>query len=190
VTDESHRDARTDAELLRADRRDPEAFRQIYRRHYRAVHARLQREIGDAEIAAELTAETFAQAWFSRRRFRDEASGSAVPWLFGIAANLVRTYRRRQRVEQKALGRLGLADVSFDEGYEQVDDRDAADRSRARIQAGLDALPEAQREAVRLHVLQGLSYTAIAERFGCDPALIRVRVSRGLRALRSAATTD
>jgi DNA-directed RNA polymerase specialized sigma24 family protein len=82
----------TDAELIKAARSDPEAFGELYRRHATAVN-RWFRGRTDDRVAEDLTAETFAQAVLSLRRFRDEADGSAAPWLFGIAKNLLRRYR-------------------------------------------------------------------------------------------------
>ena len=49
--------------------------------------------------ASDLTAETFAQAWLTRDRFRDEHGGSALPWLLGIARNVLRETIRLDRVE-------------------------------------------------------------------------------------------
>jgi hypothetical protein len=43
-----------------------------------------------------------------RGRFRDERAGSALPWLFGIAANVLRESVRHDRVETGARERLGL----------------------------------------------------------------------------------
>src|SRR5258708_2148023 len=60
--------ARTDAQLIRAP--DSGAFTELYRRHVASVHRWFVRRAEWA--AADLTAETFAQAWLSRRRFRDE----------------------------------------------------------------------------------------------------------------------
>ena len=64
----------------------------------------------DADAAFDLTAETFAQAWLVRRRFRDEANGSAAPWLFGIARHLVAQSVRSRRIESGACERLGIRD--------------------------------------------------------------------------------
>jgi RNA polymerase sigma-70 factor, ECF subfamily len=55
-----------------------------------------------------VTAEVFARAWLSRRRFRDEGDGSAFPWLYGIARNVLLDSLRKRRVEQAARMRLGL----------------------------------------------------------------------------------
>jgi len=77
---------RNDAELLRAD--DASAFRELYDRYAGRVHGFHLKRCRDEQSAHDLTAETFAQAWLSRRGFRDEAQGVAGPWLFGIARHV------------------------------------------------------------------------------------------------------
>ena len=99
---------RSDAALLLAARADPSAFHELYERHAERVHAFLLRRTGDPDAAHDLTAETFAQAWLSRARFRDEADGSAAPGLFGIARNVLLMSVRRRRLERSACERLGL----------------------------------------------------------------------------------
>src|SRR5919204_1202552 len=101
---------RSDAQLLRAARRDADAFRELYERYAERINAYHERRCRNADTAHELTAETFAQAWISRTRFRDEAGGSAAPWLFGIARNVLLTSVRKGRLEQAARERLGLLD--------------------------------------------------------------------------------
>jgi DNA-directed RNA polymerase specialized sigma24 family protein len=97
---------RTDTELLRAAEDDAAAFGELYRRHVRRVYAWLEQRI--AWAAADLTAETFARAWVVRHRYRDEHDGSALPWLLGIAHNVLRESARRDRIERRARERLGL----------------------------------------------------------------------------------
>jgi DNA-directed RNA polymerase specialized sigma24 family protein len=86
---------RTDAELIRAARVDGEAFAELYRRHARAIASWFAART-PTRIAGELTAETFAQAALSLKRFRDEANGSAAPWLYGIARNVLRRSLERE----------------------------------------------------------------------------------------------
>lgn len=74
----------TDDELLGRTPRDPEAFTEFYRRHERAVIGYFMRRTRDAEVAADLTAETFATAVVSAKRFRPGRE-PAIAWLFGIA---------------------------------------------------------------------------------------------------------
>src|ERR1044072_5141314 len=92
----------SDAALLAAA--DPDAFRELYARHADRVFGYFVRRSGDRDAAFDLTAETFAQAWIMRRRFRDEAAGSAAPWLFGIARNVLLMSVRRGRVERRGAG--------------------------------------------------------------------------------------
>src|SRR5438876_349331 len=86
--------SRTDEELL-AERRPGvagAAFAEFYARHERMVLAYFARRVSRGELAADLAAETFAQALASRGRFR---GGTAVGWLFGIAANVLSHSARR-----------------------------------------------------------------------------------------------
>ena len=85
-------DPRTDEELLAAVDGEPEAFGIFYRRHVRPLLGYFVRRTGDAELAADLCAETFAAALDGLRRF-DPARGPAVAWLYGIARR--RATRRR-----------------------------------------------------------------------------------------------
>jgi len=170
----------SDASLLAAA--DPDAFRELYSRYAERVFGDFVRRSGDRDAAFDLTAETFAQAWIMRRRFRDEAAGSAAPWLFGIARNVLLMTVRRGRLERRAVERLGVAE-RLDGPYEPAsaapDERWAEGADEL-----LDALPESQREAVRLRVVEQLEYEEVALALGTSPEAARVRVHRGLSALR------
>ena len=103
----------SDAELIRAAESEATAFGELYRRHVSAVHAWFRRRLEWA--ASDLTAEAFAQAWLSRRSFRDQADGSALPWLLGIARNVARESARRNEVETRARRRLGPTDLASED---------------------------------------------------------------------------
>ncbi len=62
----------------------------------------------------ELTAETFACALAGLARFRGAHRGSGVAWLYGIANNQVRPYRRRNRVESEGRRKIGMSVRSYD----------------------------------------------------------------------------
>jgi RNA polymerase sigma factor (sigma-70 family) len=169
---------RSDAELIRAARTDASAFGELYERHAPAVFRWLDRRAH--HMAADLTGETFAQAWLSRHRFRDRRDGSALPWLLGIAQNLLNEARRRDRVETRARLRLGLPlDLAEDE-YERVEARLSANGSLA---VAVGALPPHEREALELRVGRDLPYEEVARRLEIRPAAARLRVSRALRRL-------
>jgi RNA polymerase sigma factor (sigma-70 family) len=180
----THRVNRTDAELLKAARHDPDAFRELYERYAAWMRAWFLRHTSSDSAALDLTAETFAQAWNASRRFRDEAGGSAAPWLFGIARNLLRQYHKHNRIETAARQRLGIP-VAFAEceDYERVDERDEATVLAPRLRSGVLSLPVEQRRALQLRVVHGLPYEEVAGRLGCSQNAARLRVSRALRAL-------
>jgi RNA polymerase sigma-70 factor (ECF subfamily) len=133
----------------------------------------LQGETGNRESATDLAAETFAQALVSMRRFR---GGDETAWLYGIARNLLSQYRRRARVEDRARRKLGMPERDWSE-YE-VDDR----------VVDLDALPEHERAALELHVVEELPYDEVARRLSITPGTARMRVHRALRRLRGSQT--
>src|SRR3954454_7282309 len=169
---------RTDAELLHAARSDPAAFGEIYQRHAPFVFRWLERRA--RHLAVDLTAETFAQAWLSRRRFRDHRDGSALPWLLGIAQNVLNESLRRDRVEAKARLKLGLPVDVADDDLEHVDERLSCNGA---LGAAVAALPEHERAALELRIGEDLAYDEVARRLTIRPAAARLRVSRALRRL-------
>ena len=97
------RDERTDASLIEASRTDPDTFGELFDRHYTEIRRYLHRRIGAAE-GDDLTAETFALAFRARDRY-DISRPDARPWLFGIAANVIRNHRRSERRQARAYAR-------------------------------------------------------------------------------------
>jgi RNA polymerase sigma-70 factor (ECF subfamily) len=173
---------RTDAQLIRDARRDPDAFAELYRRHAVSVHGWLQARTSAAS-ASELTAETFAQAALSLRRFRDEADGSAGPWLHGIARNLLRRSLERDRIETRARRRLGLQLHAPEPDLDAVAERDRATRLAPALSAALESLPAAQRRAVELRVVDELPYDRVAASLDCTEGAARLKVMRALGSL-------
>jgi len=169
--------SRTDAALLLAARTDPGAFRELYERYAEQLHGFHLRRTADADAAYDLTAETFAQAWLSRARFRDEAGGSAAPWLYGIARNVLLMSVRRRRLERSACERLGVLTGAGDTSVPDERWLDGLDEALAE-------LPEGQRQAVALRFAGDLEYDAVADALGTTPQAARVRVHRALAALR------
>jgi len=92
--------ADTDAAVIAASLKDPEAFVAIFERHFEPISRYLRRRLN--RIAAdELAADVFATA-FSRRGAYDLERPSALPWLYGIAAKLLRSRRRIEERELRA----------------------------------------------------------------------------------------
>jgi RNA polymerase sigma factor (sigma-70 family) len=171
---------KSDATLLGEARSDPRAFRELYERYAEGVHGFHLRRSRDADAAHDLTAETFAQAWLSRARFRDEADGSAGPWLFAIARHVLLASVRRQTLERSACERLGI----FERLEREPAQVEPADAWLEDLDEAFDDLPASQRDAIRLRVVADLDYEGVADALGTTPRAARVRVSRGLAALR------
>jgi DNA-directed RNA polymerase specialized sigma24 family protein len=133
-------EARSDAELLRRSGRDPEAFGVFYDRHAATVLAYFQRRTACAESAADLTAETFATAFRSRRRYRDTGV-PAIAWVLGIARHLLADSIRNERIEDRARRRLGLQRVELDdEALRRIEELADLAPVRERLDAaGIDA---------------------------------------------------
>jgi RNA polymerase sigma factor (sigma-70 family) len=177
---------KSDAELIHAARTDAAAFRELYDRYARQVHGYHLRRTRDPHAAHDLTAETFAQAWLARRRFRDRAAGSAGPWLFGIARNLLAQSVRRRRIELQACERIGL--------LERLDEPRATTEPDDVWLDGLDEamaeLPAGERDALELRVIDGLPYDVVAADLATSEGAARVRVARGLGRLRQRLIRD
>jgi RNA polymerase sigma-70 factor (ECF subfamily) len=171
-------DQRTDEELLTSG--EPAAFGLFYRRHVREVVGYMMRRTGDPETAADLTAETFAAAIVARRRFRPTGAPAGA-WLFAIARRKLVDYQRRGYADERARRRLGM------------ERRALAEEDAALIQVlgeeitthWLAELPSDQRAAIEAHVLHERPYPDIAGELGTSEAVVRMRVSRGLAALRA-----
>ena len=172
---------RTDEELLRASHRDADAFAAFYRRHARPITGYFLRRTGRPELAADLTAETFAAALRQCRRF-DPERGAAVAWLYGIAGRELAVALDRGRAEDRARRRLRIPRMELDdEALEQVE----ASLSATPAAALLQALPPEQRAAVEARVVEEQDYAEIAASAAVSEAVVRQRVSRGLARLRS-----
>lgn len=176
---------RSDDDLLQSTPHEPEAFALFYRRHAAPLAAYFLRRTRNPEVAADLTAETFAAALDGCRRF-DPAKGPAVGWLYGIARRLLAHATLRGHVEDRARRKLGMEPLLLtDEALERVEALATADATARALHDLMDELPADQREAVHARVLEERDYAEIAVAASLSEATVRQRVSRGLARLRA-----
>lgn len=176
-------DPRSDNELLAASRADPQAFAVLYTRYFGPIAVYFRRRTGDMEVAADLTAETFAAALESRHRF-DPGQGSAAGWLFTIASRKLADSWRQGQVEDRARRKLAMDPVRLDNDSLEELERELDAWGQGQLQRLYEQLPPQQREAVSARVLQERDYREIAHSLRLSESVVRQRVSRGLRALR------
>ena len=163
----------SDGECLALSLTEPSAFELIFERHFNAVHGYLHRRAG-RDVADDLAAETFALAF--ERRASCRANGSVLPWLYGIATNLLRRCWRAERTQLRAYGRSWV-DRSVDHQDEATARVDGA-TLHARLTKALEAMPRRQRDALLLHALADLSYEEVAVALDVPVGTVRTWVHR------------
>lgn len=153
---------------------DENAFAALVSRHAARARAVALAHVRRPEEADDVVQEAVLAAFLGLRRLREPRRFSS--WLCAIVANLAKMRLRRDRVARS------LGDVSGGALVpEGVDLRlDAEDDLEA-----LDVLPDAEREAVVLHYVDGLSCDEVAARVGRSPGAVRVRLHRARRRLRA-----
>jgi RNA polymerase sigma-70 factor, ECF subfamily len=172
-----------DVELIVRSWDEPEAFGALFERHAEPLLGYFARRTLDPEAAAELTAETFAQAFASRKRFRDKGLGVAG-WLYGIGRHQLGRYFRSGAVDSRARRRLGMPEREVsNEDYERIEELIDFEQVGRAIGQAFSLLSEEQREALTLRVIEGRSYREVAEALRCTEETARARVSRGLKRL-------
>lgn len=172
----------SDVDLLARSRADPSAFDVIYERHARKLHSYLARRVGSV-AAEDLLSEVFVRAIEARRRSKPHLSGSALPWLYGIARNVIyehtAAHRRPQYVEPSPGFEWSTVDAKLDAAALGPD-----------LRRALSALSGAEREVLLLVSWEQLTVTEAAEALGIRPGAARTRLHRArTRAAEALAST-
>lgn len=172
----------TDVELWRrAVDGDPDSFGVVFERHARTVYNYLFRRTADWSLAEDLISVVFLEAW--RRRadvgFESEA---ALPWLLGVATNVLRNRRRSQWRYRAALQRLPrerVPDFAAD-----ADERGDDERHMGAVLRSVARLPKREQDVLALCVWGGLSYEEAAVALGLPVGTVRSRLSRARARMR------
>lgn len=160
-----------------------EGFSSAYRINAEGLLRYFYRRTLCAEVAADLTAETFAKAWRVRKRY-DSSSGSVAAWLQVLARQELLHYLRHERVSNRARTKLGIAEFTIQpDEIVDIERRCDADAASGRLYESIEALPASRADAIRLRVVDKLPYPEVAGRLGCTPGAARVRVARAIAEL-------
>ncbi len=146
------------------------------------------RASGDWAMAEDIVSLTFLEAWRLRAKLREEGE-SVRPWLFGIAANVLRNTARAARRHQAALARMPAREVVPDFADELVGRLDDSARLAA-AQRALARLRRGDREVFMLCVWAGLDYAGAAQALGVPVGTVRSRLSRARARLRGLADEE
>jgi RNA polymerase sigma factor (sigma-70 family) len=176
--------ARRSSCLLVRSKMDPDAFAAFYDAYAERVLVYFTRRVLDADVAFDLLSETFAKALERRRQFRGGSAEEEQGWLFSIARSELWHYWRDGRVERSALARVGVPVPGLsDPEIERIEDVAGLREVAAPLADAMASLPEEQRRAVELRVIDECRYADVAVALGVSEQTARARVSRGLRAL-------
>ena len=150
----------------------------LFERHFDEIHRYLRRRLpGQAE---EIASDVFTVAFDARRRFRPHGD-SALPWLYGIASNLLFKRRRTEARELRAYARSwGERPPDVVEETEALERADAERRS-AVLAAALARLSAADRNTLLLYALADLSYDEVAAALDVPVGTVRSRLARARR---------
>ena len=155
---------------------DEARFRQLFQTTYRELVAYARRRtVGWAE-ADDVVSETYAVAW--RRRADMDPVAPPLPWLYGIAANVLRNHRRG------AGRRLQLVDRLKQEPIGAA----AVDHAGAEIRDALDQLSDDDQEVLRLVAWEGLSHAEVGEVLGVSTNAVGIRIHRARQRLHAQLT--
>jgi RNA polymerase sigma-70 factor (ECF subfamily) len=169
---------------LRRSAEDAEAFRDFYVANVQRLVLFFTRRTLNAEVALDLTGETFAVALQRRRQFRGATDAEAEAWLFAIARSQLSHFWRRGVAERRALEQVGIDSPSLGQSeLERIEELAGLPELRRRMQRAIAGLQPQQAYAVTQRVVAEREYDDLAQELGVSQDVVRARVSRGLRAL-------
>lgn len=171
-----------DFAVIAASIDDPEHFGIIFDRYATVLFRYLVRRVG-VDQADPLLGEVFRVA-FERRSTYDCERTDALPWLYGIATNLLAHHRRGEARRVRAIGRLLAAQLPLDDPSEVVVSAVDARVVWPQVAQAVTVLPAAERDALLLFVWEELSYEEIADALGIPVGTVRSRLNRARLRLR------
>ena len=177
---ESTKKPNPDEDLVaRAQEGDLEAMDELVSQHHGIVFRVAFRMLGDEDAAADVAQETFLKAFRGLERFRGESSFKT--WLLTIAANeargALRKSGRRNEVALEAVTPAPSPEPAADEALGTKEDV-------SRVMQLISRLPEKQKQAVTLRILEELSFREIGDIIGSSEGAARVNYHHGIRRLR------
>jgi RNA polymerase sigma factor (sigma-70 family) len=181
----------TDAALISRSLLDPECFSLIVERHGTSVLRYLNSRVGRAS-SEDLLADVFEAAFRARQRY-DTRYDVALPWLLGIATNVVRHHRRSETRRSSMVRRVTRLHGRSQEPSEAVDSvvaRAELNDEIHEVRRALAALDDKHRAVLVLSAGLGLSYEDIARALGIRVGTVRSRLSRARRRLRELLAID
>lgn len=164
----------------RSAKGDVDAFGLLFEQHANAIYNYCFRRMGDWGVAEDMLSTVFLEAW--RRRDTEVPEDKVLPWLYGIATNVIRNRQRSDRRLAAALKRVPAA--RSDPGFsERADERLDDERTMKEALALLRLLPRREQDVFALCAWAGASYEDAALALGIPVGTVQSRLSRARRRL-------
>lgn len=172
-------------ELVRVQRRDPEALGKFFDHYFPFVYGLVARLLGERVAAEDAAQDVLLKV--HRAIDRMDVDRDPGPWLTTIAYNVCRDRWRSSadRMDRRSASIDDQPEIAHQLRSGGPDPEQIAltgERERL-VQEALSRLPEAAREVIVLHDYQGLPHDEVAEMLGVSHAAIRKRYSRALQSL-------
>lgn len=170
--------------IVRAQRGDGGAFRELVERHRRRAFAIAIGLVRDEEDASEIVQEAFFRVYRGLPAFNGAAS--FFTWLYRIVKNLSIDLMRRPAWQRELA--LEEVDAGFDACLDEADPGDMLRRREIaeRIEAALEALPPYHRGVILMREVEGMSYEEMAEAMGVSKGTIMSRLFHARKKLQRA----
>jgi RNA polymerase sigma-70 factor (ECF subfamily) len=175
-----------ESQLIReAQQGSAEAFMMLSRRYQNKIFNLIYRLTKSREDAADLTQETFLNAFRAIKSFR--ADSSFHTWLHRIAVNLSLNFLKKHKQEKKSLEYVeNLENGEKETGRDMVftEDSSAAVEMKASLEKAIDELPPVYKAAFSLVVFQGLSHREAGEVLACSESTVSWRMHEARKILK------
>jgi RNA polymerase sigma-70 factor (ECF subfamily) len=161
---------------------EPDAFGALFERHGRAVYNYCFRRTADWAVAEDLSSVVFLEAWRRRKDVRLHGE-SLLPWLYGIATNVLRNRSRSRRRYRAALERIPRGhEPDF---ADDIADRLGDEQQMRDVLVAVRSLPKRDQEVLALCVWSELTYEEAAVALDLPVGTVRSRLSRARARLRN-----
>ena len=157
-----------------------EAFETVMSAHHGEIYRYLQRVLGRADDADDLSQETFLRAYRAYRALPGDANVRA--WLFSIATNLTKNHFRSETRRRLAYREV---QTSARIAVDRAPEAELVSRETGAVVEGIVRnLPLKQRLAFTQRKIHGLDYGAIGQSLGCSAESARAHVFQAVRKIR------
>jgi RNA polymerase sigma-70 factor (ECF subfamily) len=169
-------------EAARLSLSDPITFEVAVRRHTGALQAIIWSFGRDNDEAEELRQETWTRVYFRRAQYAGQ--GSPFQWIRAICRNICLSHVRRRNTLRSKLALIDGSHLVSDPPR-APDEHAEVQAQLARVRAALAELPEGQRRAVELRIIQDCSVREAATALGCPHGTVQAWTHRAVRTLKA-----